>query len=48
MNIGVKPTVDANFKKTTEIHLIDFQENIYGKKIKCSVLFQVKRKKLIH
>ncbi|MGP7819186.1 riboflavin kinase [Niallia sp. 01092] len=45
MNIGVKPTVDANLKKTTEIHLIDFQENIYEKKIKCSVLFHIREEK---
>ena len=29
MNIGIKPTVEGS-KKTLEVHLLDFSEDIYG------------------
>ena len=34
LNIGSRPTVDTSNKKTIEAHIFDFQENLYGKKIK--------------
>ncbi|WP_445489793.1 riboflavin kinase [Niallia sp. 03133] len=45
MNIGVKPTVDSNLKRTTEIHLMDFKGNIYGEKISCNVIFPIREEK---
>ena len=32
MNIGIKPTIN-NFTRTLEAHLLDFDEDIYGKRI---------------
>ena len=37
MNIGVKPTVEGNGVRTLEVHILDFNENLYGKIIE--VLF---------
>ncbi len=36
MNIGVRPTVDGNFRKI-EVHLFDFNEDIYGHDITISI-----------
>ena len=33
MNIGLKPSIDINNKKTTEVHLFNFDKNIYNKSI---------------
>lgn len=38
MNWGVKPTVNNSVKPVLEIHIIDFDENLYGKNIKIEVL----------
>lgn len=37
MNIGNRPTIDDN-KQTIEIHFFDFENDIYGKKIKIEIL----------
>ncbi|MDX6180803.1 bifunctional riboflavin kinase/FAD synthetase [Flavobacterium sp. Fl-77] len=37
MNIGFNPTVDGQ-KQTIEVHLFDFNDTIYGKKIEVSLL----------
>ena len=37
MNIGLKPSIDINNKKTTEVHLFNFDKNIYNKSIKVEV-----------
>lgn len=39
-NYGVKPTVTDENKKILEVHILDFDEDIYGKKIK--VIFKQK------
>jgi riboflavin kinase/FMN adenylyltransferase len=39
-NIGTRPTVDDSLKAVLEVHLFDFDENIYGKNI--SVIFRKK------
>jgi riboflavin kinase/FMN adenylyltransferase len=39
-NIGTRPTVDDSLKAVLEVHLFDFDENIYGKNI--SVVFRKK------
>jgi riboflavin kinase/FMN adenylyltransferase len=42
MNIGVKPTFHKNASKNVEIHIIDFTEDIYGKKIEVEVNFKIR------
>ncbi len=37
MNIGYRPTVNGNYQ-TIEVHLLDFQGNLYGKKIQIEML----------
>jgi len=32
-NVGIRPTVGDLVKPILEVHLLDFQENIYGKRI---------------
>ena len=39
-NVGSRPTVDDSLKAILEVHLLDFNEDIYGKKIK--VIFRKK------
>ena len=34
LNIGVNPTVELSNKRTIEVHIFDFDEDIYGKEIK--------------
>jgi riboflavin kinase/FMN adenylyltransferase len=38
MNIGYRPTLTAGLKKIMEVHIFDFDEDIYGEKIKISFL----------
>ncbi|MBP1083641.1 MULTISPECIES: riboflavin kinase [Bacillus] len=45
MNIGVKPTVDSNLQKTTEIFLLDFNDNIYGEYLVCELLFKIREER---
>jgi riboflavin kinase/FMN adenylyltransferase len=33
-NVGTRPTVDDSLQAILEVHLLDFNDNIYGKKIK--------------
>ncbi|WP_274854203.1 riboflavin kinase [Bacillus methanolicus] len=42
MNIGVKPTFESNLEKTIEVHLLDFQNDIYGELMECQLLFKVR------
>ena len=35
-NLGVRPTVSGELKKTFEVHLFDFDEEIYGKELQVS------------
>ena len=37
-NIGVKPTVGTNEALTVETHILDFENNVYGKKVKVSLI----------
>jgi riboflavin kinase/FMN adenylyltransferase len=34
VNIGLKPTIKDNLKSSVEMHIFDFNDNIYGKTIK--------------
>lgn len=42
MNVGVKPTFGTRFERITEIHLFDFQGDLYGKSIECLPLFRIR------
>ena len=33
LNIGHRPTIDSNVRTTIEVHLLDFQGNLYGRQI---------------
>lgn len=40
-NIGIRPTIDAEHV-TVEVHLFDFNKNIYGKKISIAFLSRIR------
>jgi riboflavin kinase len=42
MNVGVKPTFGSSLAKSVEVHLFDFDDEIYGEKIECLILFKVR------
>ena len=33
LNIGTRPTVSTNFKTNIEVHIFDFNEDLYNKEI---------------
>ena len=41
MNIGVRPTVQGK-KETIEVHLFDFHEDIYGKRLQVSLHYRLR------
>ena len=41
MNIGFRPTVDGS-KKTIEVHIFDFEEDIYGRVLQVTVLRRIR------
>lgn len=45
MNIGVKPTYGSALKKTIEVHLLNFSDEIYGEFVECQLLFKVREEK---
>ena len=38
MNIGIKPTIAKNLKRTTEVHILDFNGDIYGENARIEIL----------
>ena len=44
-NIGFRPTVAKNLTGLLEVHILDFDENIYGKKIKVEFLAKLRSEK---
>ncbi|MCC5925251.1 MAG: bifunctional riboflavin kinase/FAD synthetase [Bacteroidetes bacterium] len=42
MNIGVRPTFKEDMKQTIEVHLIDFNEDIYGKILEIDFLKRIR------
>ncbi|MET1029940.1 riboflavin kinase [Domibacillus tundrae] len=42
MNVGVKPTFGSRFERMTEIHLFDFEGDLYGRSIECTPLFYIR------
>lgn len=44
-NFGIKPTVGLNSIKLLEVHILDFDENIYGQSIKVSFIDRIRDEK---
>ena len=42
MNIGYKPTVDEGQKRTIEIHLFDYEKDIYGQNLRTKVIERIR------
>ena len=42
MNIGFKPTVDEGQKRTVEIHLFDYEKEIYGQDLRTKVIERIR------
>lgn len=42
MNIGVKPTIGENLRRTIEVYIIDFSGDLYGKDVKVSLLCRIR------
>lgn len=38
MNIGTKPTVKSDSRESIEVHIIDFEQDIYGETISVEIL----------
>ena len=45
MNIGNRPTIGINQNESIEIHLFDFNENIYGETLKVDVIRKIREEK---
>ena len=45
MNVGVKPTFGSELSKTFEVHILDFNDVIYGETVQCDVIFRVRGEK---
>jgi len=45
MNIGVKPSFGSKLKKTMEVHILNFQDDIYGQVITCQLIFKVREER---
>ena len=42
MNIGCRPTIGANLESSIEVHLFDFNKDIYGQTLKVEVLKKIR------
>jgi riboflavin kinase len=42
MNIGVKPTFHKVYEKSIEVHIIDFNQMIYGAFVQVEALFKIR------
>lgn len=45
MNIGIRPTIATSNEKRIEVHLFDFEEDIYGKSIRITILDRIRSEK---
>ncbi|MEY2195062.1 riboflavin kinase [Neobacillus sp. BF23-41] len=43
MNVGRRPTLDDGLPLTSEVHLLDFNENIYGEELGVVVCFHIRK-----
>jgi len=44
-NIGVRPTVNDNMRANLEVHLLDFDAEIYGQRIDVTFLSKIREEK---
>jgi riboflavin kinase/FMN adenylyltransferase len=42
MNIGFRPTIDASLSKQIEIHIFDFEKDIYGMELKVEIVTRLR------
>ena len=42
MNIGFRPTIDTSLRKQIEIHIFDFERDIYGHKLQVEILTRLR------
>jgi riboflavin kinase/FMN adenylyltransferase len=42
MNIGFRPTIDTSLRKQIEIHIFDFERDIYGRKLQVEILTRLR------
>jgi riboflavin kinase/FMN adenylyltransferase len=45
MNFGIKPTIGADLEPIYEIHILNFNQEIYGKKISFELLDFIREEK---
>ena len=45
MNIGIRPTIKDNLSLAIEVHILDFNENIYGSPIKVKLISRLRDEK---
>jgi len=45
MNIGVRPTFDETPVEHLEVHIIDFNEDVYGKEITVAFIERIREEK---
>lgn len=44
-NYGLRPTISKNEKSVLEVHILDFDKEIYGEKIKVTFLRKIREEK---
>jgi riboflavin kinase/FMN adenylyltransferase len=42
LNIGINPTVSTTLQLKMEVHLFDFNQQVYGEEIKVSFIYRVR------
>lgn len=42
MNIGIRPTIDTSSRKQIEIHIFDFEKDIYGQQLRVELLTRLR------
>ena len=45
MNIGERPTFDDGIHRTYEVHILDFNDNLYGEELTVEVMFYIRSEK---
>lgn len=45
MNIGERPTFDDGIHRTYEVHILDFNDNLYGEELTVEVMFYIRPEK---
>jgi riboflavin kinase/FMN adenylyltransferase len=48
MNVGTRPTVDAASRQTQEVHLFDFDGDLYGRRLRVHVLERLRSEQKFH